>query len=64
MVVACGGTSDRGSSHGGLVMGFGFEDEELRGERGKTEEEGEKKKSRRFFFNFYLKFRDKIVFLG
>ena len=39
MAVACGGASDIGSGHGGLVMGFGFEDDELRGERGKTEEE-------------------------
>ena len=42
--------------HGGLVMvfisimGFGFEDEELREERGKTEEEGGKKKVKAFFF--------------
>jgi len=43
MVVACGGASDSRSGHGGLVMGFGFEDEELRGERGKTKEEGKKK---------------------
>ena len=52
MAVACGGASDIGPGHGGLVMGFGFEDDELRGERGKTEEEGKikKKKSRRFFF--------------
>ena len=53
MVVACGGASDSRSGHGGLVMGFGFEDEELRGEMGKTEEEEKiKKKSRRFFFFF------------
>ena len=63
MVVACGGTSDRGSGHGGLVMGFGFEDEELRGERGKTEEEGKIKKKVTASF-FFFKFRDKIVFLG
>ena len=50
MVVAYGGASDSGSGHGDLVMGFGFEDEELRGERGKTEEKGGKKKSMRFFF--------------
>ena len=35
--VACGGTSDRGSGHGGLVMGFGFEDEELREEKGEKQ---------------------------
>ena len=63
MVVACDGTSDRGSGHGGLVMGLGFEDEELRGERGKTEEEGKIKKKVTAFF-FFFKFRDKIVFLG
>ena len=51
MVVACGGTSDRRFGHGGLVMGFGFEDEKLRGERGKTEKEGKiKKKVTTFFF--------------
>jgi len=65
--VACGRTSDRGSGHGGLVMGFGFEDEELRGERGKTEEEGEKKKKVTAFFYFLflcsgtkLSFKDEI----
>ena len=64
--VACGGASDSGSGHGDLVMGFGFEDEELRGERGKIEEKGAKKKSRRLFFFFLIQgqnclFRMKLV---
>ena len=50
MVVACSGANDSGSGHCDLVMGFGFEDEELRGERGKTEEKGGKKVKAFFFF--------------
>ena len=61
MVVACGGASDSRSGHGGLVMGFGFEDEELRGERGKTEEEERIKKSHGVFF-FFLSSGTKLSF--
>ena len=61
MVVACGGASDSRSGHGGLVMGFGFEDEELRRERGKTKEEGKIKKKSRFFF-FFLSSGTKLSF--
>ena len=54
--VACGGTSDRGSGHGGLVMGFGFEDEELRGERGENRGRRGKKKVMALFIYLLLFF--------
>ena len=61
MVVACGGTSDRGSSHGGLVMGWVWR---WRTQRRNGENRGRREnkiKSRRFFF--FFKFRTKLSFL-